>query len=145
MSSDRQTTISGFTGDYRFLSNFYYSTIFGRLTTVEHWFQACKAVDGAEKNYVLDAPTPGAAKRRGQRVALRADWEEVKLGIMEKLLQEKFSDPELAARLVATGTAELVESNTWGDRFWGVCDGAGENHLGKLLMRVREQLVTGQA
>lgn len=32
------------------------------------------------------------------------------------------------------------EGNTWGDKFWGVCDGEGENHLGKLLMEVRAEL-----
>lgn len=137
------SAITSFSGDNAFLSNFYHSVIFGRLTTVEHWFQACKAVDGAEKNYVLDAPTPGAAKRRGRRIKMRADWDEIKLGIMQQLLREKFSDPELAKKLIATGSTELVEGNTWGDRYWGVYNGEGENHLGKLLMAVRDELVTG--
>jgi predicted NAD-dependent protein-ADP-ribosyltransferase YbiA (DUF1768 family) len=42
--------------------------------------------------------------------------------------------------LLLTGDCELVEGNTWGDKFWGVCDGEGENHLGKLLMKIRAEL-----
>lgn len=41
---------------------------------------------------------------------------------------------------LATGDAILIEGNTWGDRFWGVCEGFGQNHLGHVLMRVRVQL-----
>lgn len=71
---------------------------------------------------------------------MRSDWEEVKLGVMEGLLREKFSDPELRRKLLATGERELVEGNDWGDSFWGVCAGRGKNHLGRLLMKLREEL-----
>lgn len=40
----------------------------------------------------------------------------------------------------STGDVELVEGNWWGDRFWGVCDGVGENRLGRCLMEVRKEL-----
>jgi hypothetical protein len=60
---------------------------------------------------------------------------------MESLVKEKFTrDTELGAKLVATGDEELVEGNYWGDTFWGVCRGVGQNHLGKILMKVREEL-----
>ena len=49
-------------------------------------------------------------------------------------------NPGLLDKLLATGDAELVEGNTWGDQVWGVCDGVGENHLGKTLMRIRSEL-----
>ena len=44
-----------------------------------------------------------------------------------------------------TGDAELIEGNTWHDNYWGVCscskcNGRGKNRLGKLLMKVREEL-----
>ena len=42
--------------------------------------------------------------------------------------------------LLATGDAKIVEGNTWGDVFWGVCNGVGENHLGEILMKVRQDL-----
>ena len=46
------------------------------------------------------------------------------------------------ANLLATGKATLVEGNSWGDTFWGVCRGKGKNMLGKILMRVRKRLAT---
>lgn len=55
-------------------------------------------------------------------------------------MRVKFRNPELRDKLVATGDAEIVEGNWWGDKFWGVCRGVGENHLGKILMRIRTEL-----
>ena len=79
----------------------------------------------------------GRAKRLG-RVELRSDWEEVKIEVMREVLRCKFSqNPDLKAKLIATGDAELIEGNNWNDRFWGVCRGVGQNHLGRLLMELR--------
>ena len=44
--------------------------------------------------------------------------------------------------LLATDDMEIIEGNVWGDTFWGVCDGKGENNLGKVLMEVRQHLNT---
>jgi predicted NAD-dependent protein-ADP-ribosyltransferase YbiA (DUF1768 family) len=55
-------------------------------------------------------------------------------------LRDKFSDPELRAKLLATGDEFLVEGNHWGDTYWGVCNGKGRNMLGSLLMKVREEI-----
>lgn len=72
---------------------------------------------------------------------MREDWEAIKIDVMRYCLQEKFSaGSDLAAKLIATGDCELVEGNTWGDVFWGVCRGTGENRLGRLLMERREEL-----
>ena len=71
---------------------------------------------------------------------LRPDWETEKISIMRALLRLKFADPALRAQLVATGVRPLVEGNRWGDRFWGVCGGNGQNMLGKLLMEIRAEL-----
>lgn len=59
--------------------------------------------------------------------------------MMEYLLRQKFHDPELQQRLLDTGSEELVEGNTWGDVYWGVCDGKGQNNLGKILMDLRRE------
>jgi predicted NAD-dependent protein-ADP-ribosyltransferase YbiA (DUF1768 family) len=57
------------------------------------------------------------------------------------LVLAKFvAHPDLRAKLLATGERPLVEGNHWGDRFWGVCDGQGENWLGRILVRVRDHL-----
>jgi predicted NAD-dependent protein-ADP-ribosyltransferase YbiA (DUF1768 family) len=42
--------------------------------------------------------------------------------------------------LLETGDAELVEGNWWDDTFWGVCNGVGQNNLGKILMDTRREL-----
>ena len=62
---------------------------------------------------------------------------------MEEIVRCKFGQNEdLAMRLLATGDLPLVEGNTWGDVFWGVDtrNGRGENHLGKILMKVRREI-----
>lgn len=60
---------------------------------------------------------------------------------MEGLIRQKFSNDEaLKNRLLATGEQDLIEGNTWGDHFWGVCRGEGQNTLGKILMIVRKEL-----
>jgi ribA/ribD-fused uncharacterized protein len=135
--------IDRFDGEHAFLSNFWPSPIVldGIIyPTVEHAFQAAKAVDWLERERIAALPTPGAAKRAGRLVTIRPDWERVKVGIMEDLVRRKFADPELTGMLLATGAEELVEGNTWNDRFWGVCRGVGCNELGKILMRVRADL-----
>ena len=83
------------------------------------------------------------AKRKGRHVQLRPDWEDVKLSIMEEVVRAKFTQNEdLKALLLATGDSVLEEGNTWHDIFWGVDARTrkGENHLGRILMQVREEL-----
>lgn len=136
--------IARFTGTYRFLSNFFPSpiTICGiDYPTVEHAYQAAKTLDEDERLHIAALPSPADAKRAGRKLDLRPDWEDTKLDIMENCLRAKFAPGlDLAARLLSTGNARLIEGNHWGDRYWGVCDGRGENHLGELLMRIREDL-----
>lgn len=135
--------IDNFSGEYSFLSNFYYSPItYGHLTypTSEHAFQAAKTEDKADELKIQKASTPGQAKKLGRKVTLIEDWERDKRRIMKSVLRRKFKNLELSIRLKQTGDAELIEGNTWGDTYWGVCKGKGKNHLGKLLMDVRAEL-----
>lgn len=133
-----------FTGEYRFLSNFYSVQVEYEhewYPSVEHAYQAAKTERLPERRQIQAAPTPNAAKRLGQRVHCRTDWPDRRLGVMNALLRQKFAPgTPLALALIQTGDALLVEGNWWGDRFWGVCDGVGENHLGFLLMEIREAL-----
>lgn len=135
--------ISEFKGNYRFLSNFWHASIvFEGVTypTTEHAYQAAKTLDMTKRQEIAQLSTPGEAKKAGRSVDLRDDWEDVKLGIMEVINEAKFQYPDLRDKLLATGDRQLVEGNTWGDRFWGVCDGEGENHLGHILMNIRKRL-----
>lgn len=137
--------IISFRGYYNFLSNFYrHIFIYDGWTwqTAEHAYQAMKTLDQGERLKVWESPAPGLAKRLGRRVTLREDWEQVKLEVMKEILVRKFLG-ELAYKLLETGGRELIEGNTWGDTYWGECQEVGENHLGKLLMQVREELRAG--
>ena len=134
--------INSFTGKYSFLSNFYptkgieYEGIV--YLTVEHAYQAAKSLSPIERDYINRAPTPSAAKKAGRYLTLRTDWEEVKLEIMSTLLKSKYQWADLKLLLLETGDEELIEGNWWGDTYWGICRGVGENHLGKLLMEIRD-------
>ena len=61
---------------------------------------------------------------------------------MENGLRQKFKYPELREQLLSTGDQELVEGNWWRDFYWGVCNGVGDNNLGKLLMKIRDDINT---
>jgi len=124
-------------GDYSFLSNFYRHR--GRFT-VEHYYQAAKTDDPIWAANILKCATPGEAKKLGRLAPIVPGWDDQKIGVMRTLLRVKFSDWDLGDMLLATGDATLVEGNWWGDTFWGVCKGTGENWLGRLLMETRDLL-----
>jgi len=136
--------IDSFRGEYFFLSNFYRAEIVwgGRLyATTEHAFQAAKAIDQNDHEFVRRADTPAIAKRLGQQIKIRPDWESARVGVMRTVLRLKFAIPMLRMQLLGTGNAKLIEGNTWGDRFWGQVEGQGENWLGRLLMELRDEIV----
>jgi len=132
--------INQFQNEHRFLSNFWPCCVFLdglAYPSVEHAYVAAKTLDISKRHEIRGVPTPGQVKRLGRKLKLRHDWEDVKLGVMQDLVTQKFTDPALRALLEATRPHELVEGNTWGDTFWGVCNGVGQNHLGRILMDVR--------
>lgn len=129
--------IDSFQGKYRFLSNFY---IEPDDTHVEGEYQSEKTIIPSEKSK-FDLVSPGLAKKLGRKVTLRKDWEVIKEKVMYDLVKRKFQDHNcLRKLLLETENAVLVEGNTWNDIFWGVCHGKGQNMLGKILMKVREEL-----
>jgi len=144
MSVTELRVIDSFTGEYRFLSNFYPSLIRHErilYPTVEHAYQASKTSVMSEKRLIAAAASPCDAKRMGQKVLLPRTWESIKVGIMRSLVLAKFMKHlNLRELLLATGDVPLIEGNTWGDRFWGVCGGEGKNQLGQILRDVRDDL-----
>lgn len=136
--------ISEFRGENEFLSNFYspcvviYESI--AYTSAEAAYQSAKITD-IEGRFVFASMRPLAAKKAGKKLALRPDWESVRLQVMYDIVKDKFTrNKDLHDKLLATGDRQLIEGNYWNDTFWGVCRGVGENHLGIILMRVREEL-----
>lgn len=150
--------ITSFRGKYRWLSNFFPSTVWilvgtkwVKCRTVEHAYQASKTLDPRQRRAIIETSTPGDAKHMGQCVRRVAYWDDVKLIVMLELLRQKFSHAPLMRKLRDTGDAKLIEGNTWHDNFWGVCtcgaceiettgDWRGENWLGRLVMRVRKDI-----
>jgi ribA/ribD-fused uncharacterized protein len=136
--------IGPFQGQHRWLSNFWSAetTYEGaRYPTSEHAYQAAKTTDLELRQQLAALKSPADAKRFARRMKLRSDWEEIKDQVMLDCLRSKFQNKTLAAKLIATGNAELVEHNTWGDQYWGVANGSGRNQLGKTLMQVRGELI----
>ena len=142
--------IEGFFGPYRFLSNFW-GVPHGVMLdghsypTVEHAYQAAKTLNPNERTLIRQLSEARDAKNfsRQGKLTLRSDWDRIKLMIMQQLLREKFKPgTDLARQLMATMPRGLIESNPWGDTFWGVMSkgprkGVGTNHLGRLLMERR--------
>lgn len=132
--------IGEFKGEYEFLSNFYMSPVEfdgGEYPSVENAFQAAKEIGDRER---FKTCGPGQAKKFGRKVKLRPDWEEIKIEVMTVIVRNKFTNPDLREKLLATGDQELVEGNWWRDTFWGVYRGVGRNELGKILMKIRQEL-----
>lgn len=136
--------INQFFGPYRFLSNFWPAEVKydGHLfPSVENAYVAAKCNNPLLYPEIASL-APSAVKRYGRKVILRPDWEEVKVPIMRTLVCQKFEKhPDLMHALCSTHPEHLEEGNTWGDTFWGTCNGKGQNQLGKILMEIREELV----
>lgn len=142
--------INSFTGKYRFLSNFYPAILTYEglaYPSSEHAYQAAKSEsETVRKIFGNSTMSAGQAKRLGATIEKRKDWHDVSLGIMEDIVRIKFqTHPKLAKKLRETGDHILVEGNNWGDIFWGMVNNEGENHLGKILMKIREELRTDSA
>lgn len=136
--------IVSFTGPNFFLSNFYPCEVVfeGKIyKSSEHAYMAAKTTDPNIREYIAAQPTPAAAKKVGRSIPLRENWDNIRIHYMRVILENKFGDYDLRARLDATKGCELIEGNTWGDRFWGQCPlGNGRNELGKLLMSIRDDV-----
>jgi ribA/ribD-fused uncharacterized protein len=156
--------IDRFEGRYSFLSNFYPCKIVHQGITypsTEHYYVAQKVNDDQIINgkfypkadvreMISNISTPGQVKRFGRALKLRSDWDNIKLGVMEWCLREKFKEENLKEMLLQTGDQELIESNYWHDVVWGVCTcqkcgNKGENNLGKLLMKIRGEIKSEQS
>jgi len=149
---------------FGFLSHFHPSPIDldGEVwPTVEHYYQAQKSFNPAYRAAIRAAATPGLAKRLaanpGQQGSAgrkswfvgagenpRPDWGDAKLDIMRRADFAKFTQhPGLGEKLLATGTAELIEDSPY-EPFWGIGrEGAGANWAGRVLMEVRTLLTAG--
>lgn len=111
--------------------------------TSEHYYQAQKFVGTEYESKVRRAkgPKEAAAIGRDKRNPLRRDWERVKESVMYDALKAKFTQhKDLKRTLLSTENDELIEDSPV-DWYWGCGEnGTGKNRLGKLLMKLREEL-----
>lgn len=133
--------INCFRGEYAFLSNFYECPIAYNGHTYRNNEAAFQAQKDPSRSGEFVSLNPTMAKRLGKRVRQRRDWEWTKMGIMKEIVRLKFiQHPDLKEKLLATGDRLLIETNAWNGTYWGVCKGRGQNYLGKILMKIREEL-----
>ena len=132
--------------EYGCFSNFSAHRIFLKdkiWKTTEHYFQAQKfaGTEHEEKVRLAHSPKEAAELGRNRKLPLRKDWEKVKDNIMLEALRAKFTQhKDLREILLGTDDTILVE-HTKNDSYWGDGgDGSGKNMLGKLLMKLREEL-----
>jgi ribA/ribD-fused uncharacterized protein len=138
------SVIESFDGKFKFLSNFYSCDVFydGLMyKNAEAAYQSAKTTDLKTRLYFKNM-FPSEAKKHGRKLPLRKDWEEIKYDIMLEIVRNKFKwNKDLKQKLLATKQVLLIEGNWWKDTYWGMCEGVGQNNLGKILMQVRKELL----
>jgi len=143
--------IKEFRGEYKWLSNFelvdieYNGIVY---PSTEHAYMSAKNDSITWKNFCCHKGSSCSdVKKAGRDITLREDWEDVKLHVMNEVCRTKFFKEPYRTKLLATGNQNLVEGNTWGDKFWGVdirhTPNEGENHLGRIIMDIRTLLQGG--
>lgn len=142
--------IKEFKNQYFFLSNFYeYPIYYNKLVfcNAEAAFQAQKVINEKDQYKFINL-NASQARKLGKTVQLRKDWEEIKDNVMYEIVKRKFTiNKELQQKLLETKEEELIEGNWWHDTYWGVDSktGIGQNKLGKILMKVREEVKNNNA
>jgi len=140
-------SIEGFFKEYRYLSNFHVKEFIYKGKTYqssEHAYQAYKATNEEDHEWIRNSSTPKESRIRGQKISMKTDWNKIKYDVMLEILIEKFKDEELKQKLLSTGNSYLEETNWWHDNFWGncICDDCqhykAQNNLGKILMKIRK-------
>ncbi|MBH8578304.1 NADAR family protein [Nostocaceae cyanobacterium CENA369] len=115
-------------------------------STVEHYYQAQKFAGSTDAVIIpvicsAESPEEAAALGRCSTRKLRRDWDLVKTQVMREAVLKKFlTHGDIKEILLGTGDELLVE-NSPTDYFWGCgLNKTGQNHLGKILMSVREEI-----
>jgi len=115
--------------------------------TSEHAYQAAKFLEPEMQDLIAGATSAHDAKKLGRKHddLKRSDWPEVKLSIMEEILRAKLAQhPFIKERLLETIGKDMIEDSPK-DSFWGRGpDHHGENHLGQLWMKLRNELTLGK-
>lgn len=139
--------ITSFRDENFFLSNMYPCNIeyLGiKYPSSENAYQSTKYVDHNVKLEIAGM-NPYESKRYSREHEMtNMQFDDTKIVYMRNILKLKFDIPSLRRMLVDTYPHELIEGNHWRDTFWGQCPlGNGKNHLGTILMDIRDQHMRG--
>lgn len=138
--------IRRFKGRYKWLSNFYPCEILFQdkvFPSVEHAYMSAKNPDPEWQAFCTDFSVPARKiKEMSRSLELVENWYDIRISVMRECLREKFSQEPFRSLLLETGEEFIQEGTYWGDTFWGVDipTNVGENHLGRLIMEIREAL-----
>lgn len=135
-------SINSFTKDYQFLSNTYNSPveIDGiKYTNAESAFWAQRVKDSRARNK-FSRLSGNKARAKAIQAEPVEDWDENINHYMERVLRSKFKDPKMMGLLSKTKGMNLINTNTYRDDYWGVYMGKGKNVLGRLLMKIRDEV-----
>ena len=138
-----EKNIKGMFGQYSYMSNYHLVPIIYEgveYPSTENAYQAAKSLDPEIRKQFINI-TPSEAKKLGKKIPMRSDWDDVKYQVMLDICTYKFSNnSDLKEALLSTRDKYISEENHWNDTYWGVCNGIGQNNLGKILMGIRENL-----
>ena len=118
-----------------------------KYPTVEHAYQALKFVKIAPEiaQKIAESFSAQAAKKIAHENIYKQDahWDDIKLEIMENLLRAKLEqNPYVKEKLLQTKNYLICEDSPK-DAFWGIGPNRdGQNQLGKLWMKLREELLS---
>lgn len=137
--------IKQFQKEFRWLSNFTPCTIILDGITyrsVEHAYMSAKSNDIEWKHFCRDTYKPGDVKKASKKIKLRDDWDNIKVDVMRRCIDQKFDQEPYRSKLINTEDQYIQEGNYHNDKFWGVClkTDEGNNMLGKLIMWKRDKL-----
>lgn len=148
LNNQKLLKIESFSGYFEFLSNNYFSPVYNEgilYPSVSHAFQASRSSDELTKKAILNAENLFVVGKIAKRIEDPEDWHLKRLKIMEKLLRDKFRrSKELIEKLKATFPKELVmsyEEETSGNLFWGNVNSKGQNQIGRILMKIRNDII----
>lgn len=138
-----------FSGEFRFLSNFFMHSVFYKgeeFKSNEHAYQYRKTDSPMWKEAIKDCASPSEARKQGRMAPIVDNWDEIKYGLLMDINVVKYQDPILRKKLIETSPYYLIEGNTWHDNYFGVCScylckhKKSFNNLGKILMRIRSEI-----
>lgn len=128
---------------YNFLDNFYEAPMIVngiRYRNLEAVFQSFKTNDLEERKSFSDL-TGAEAREKGHNMPLPSGWDAAKDVLMMKLLRLKFQRSDLLEKLMLI-EGPIVNENDYGDTYWGVCNGQGQNKLGQFLTTIKDEALS---